>query len=165
MLILAHHMGQLSFSALMEVYRGSNLKKAGFDEDVGVLREEQRLYDYLSQVFFRTYGARYAIWLENGRYTAAARLEPYRNGLLLAGLETAPDLRRKGYGERLLLAILESLPDGTRLYSHVDKHNTPSLNLHRKVGFQRVSESAVYIDGSADCRCCTFSFVKNAASP
>ena len=164
MLILARHMGELSFSGLMEVYRGSNQEKAGYQEGIFLLREEQRFYDYLTQVFFRTSGARYAIWQENGRYTAAARLEPYRNGQLLAGLETAPDLRRRGYGQKLLLAILESLPQGTVLYSHVDKHNEASLALHSKTGFQRISESAVYIDGSADSRCCTFVWIKNAAS-
>lgn len=163
-MILARHMGELSFSRLMEVYRGSNPENTDYQESILLLREEQRFYDYLSQVFFRTSGARYAIWQENGCYTTAARLEPYRNGQLLAGLETAPGLRRRGYGHKLLLGIQESLPQGTVLYSHVDKHNEASLALHGKVGFQRISESAVYIDGSADSRCCTFVWIKNAAS-
>lgn len=164
MLILAHRMGQLSFSDLMDVYRESNLKRTTFQEGAALLREEQRFFDYLSRVFFATPGARYAIWQENDRYTAAARLEPYRDGLLLAGLETTPNLRRRGYGRKLLLAILQSLPSGTTLYSHVEKHNTASLTLHTQAGFRRISENAVYIDGSADSRCCTFSWTQNAAS-
>lgn len=160
MLILVRHMGQLSFSSLMEVCRDSEPKVEG----EALLREEQRFYDYLSRVFFKTPGARYAIWEEFGHYVSAARLEPYRSGLLLAGLVTAPGLRRRGYAEKLLLSVLESLPEETVLYSHVKKTNIASLELHRKAGFQRISESAVYIDGSADSRCCTLSFVKSAAS-
>lgn len=156
MLILAARMGQLSFSSLMEVYRERNLIRASFREGPELLAREQEFYSYLQRVFFATPGARYAVWQEDGHYTSACRLEPYRDGLILAGLETAPDHRRRGYALRLVQAVQDTLPDGTRLYSHVDKHNAASLGVHEKAGFCRIAESAVYLDGSADSRCCTF---------
>lgn len=163
MLIQAHRLHQLSFSKLMEVYRESNLKKTASGGDFSLLEEEQRFYDYLTRIFFRTPGAVYAIWEEGGRYACAARLEPYRDGLLLAGLETAPALRGRGYARTLLSSVQSALPEGTLVYSHVHKENRISMNLHTQMGFRCVSESAVYIDGSADSRCRTLLWTKNTA--
>ena len=108
-------------------------------------------------MFFPTDGVVYAIWEAEGRYVSALRLEPYRDGLLLEALETAPDQRRKGYGRRLILSVLEQFP-GVKIYSHVHKRNLPSLAIHEKCGFRRISEQAVYIDGSVNSRACTLCY-------
>ena len=146
MLHMARSLGELNFSQLMEVY---------IEGTRGLLQAEQDFYQYLREVFFVTPGAVYAIWQENGRYVSALRLEPYKDGLLLAALETAPEHRRKGYAEALIHSIL---PGRGKVYSHVHKRNKPSLRIHEKCGFQRVSETAAYLDGSVNDRCCTLCY-------
>jgi ribosomal protein S18 acetylase RimI-like enzyme len=84
-------------------------------------------------------------------------LEPYRDGLLVEALETAPGYRRRGYAEALLRQVLGSFA-GKKIYSHVDKTNIPSLRLHEKCGFSRISECAAYIDGSINSRACTLCY-------
>ena len=111
---------------------------------------EEDFYRYLSQVFFRSSGAVYAVWEENGRYVSALRLEPYRDGLLLEALETAPEQRRKGFAAALIRAVQCFLEGKTKLYSHVDKRNLSSLKVHEKCGFRRVADFAVCVDGSVN---------------
>lgn len=156
MLYIARTLKELNFSALMEVYSEGNRENARekypeLPEGWGLLRAEQDFYLYLQDSFFRTSGAVYAVWVEDKKYVSALRLEPYKDGLLLEALETAPAYRRKGYAETLIRA---ALPEG-KIYSHVHKKNEPSLKLHEKCGFRRISEQAVYIDGSVNSRCCT----------
>ena len=143
MLYLAKSLQQLRFGDLMEVYAQTNLEKA---EKSGLLQAEQDFYQYLQDCFFRIPDAVYAIWVENGIYVSALRLEPYEDGLLLEALETAPQYRRRGYGEKLIRAVLDAAPQ--RIYSHVSKKNVPSLAIHKKCGFCQVLDYAKYIDGS-----------------
>jgi len=159
MLSIVQSMKDLSFSELREVYSEGNLENArerypNLPEGQGILQAEQDFYQYLREVFFKTGGAFYVIWQQGGRYVSALRLEPYRDGLLLNGLETAPEYRRQGYARKLLHAALEQC-GGCKVYSHVHKKNVPSLQLHVQCGFQRVSEQAVYLDGSVNSFCCT----------
>lgn len=160
MLHIAKSLRELDFSALMEVYIAGNQENAeerysDLPEGQGLLQAEQDFYQYLWEVFFATPGAFYAIWQENGRYVSALRLEPYKDGLLLEALETAPDKRRKGYAEALIRSILSGRG---KIYSHVHKRNAPSLRIHEKCGFRRISENAAYIDGSVNDRCCTLCY-------
>lgn len=160
MLHIAKNLRDLNFSALMEVYMEGNREKAESDfpevsTEQGIYLAEQDFYQYLREVFFRTPGAIYCLWQENGRYLSALRLEPYKDGLLLEALETSPEHRRKGYAEVLMREIL---PGSGKIYSHVHKSNIPSLRIHEKLGFCRISESAAYIDGSVNYRCCTLCY-------
>ena len=159
MLILARNIRDLSFSRLMEVYIEGNLENAeefypDLTEGQKLMQAEQDFYQYLNEVFFRTSGAVYAIWEVQGSYVSVLRLEPYRDGRLLEALETAPSRRRQGYGVQLIKAVQEQFPN-QRIYSHVGKKNVPSLRVHEKCGFRRISEYAVYIDGSVNRRACT----------
>lgn len=163
MLKLSVSMKDLSFGRLMEIYREGNLEKGEerwpeFSEDRRLLLAEQDFYDYLYEIFFRTPGAVYALWEDDGVYCSALRLEPYRDGLLLEALETAYGERRKGYAEKLIRAVQHHTA-GTKLYSHVHKSNIPSLKIHDKCGFQRTMEYAAYIDGSFNHRCCTMVYI------
>ena len=159
MLILAQSIRDLSFSKLMGVYIEGNLENAeefypDLPEGQKLMQAEQDFYQYLNEVFFRTSGAVYAIWEEQGSYVSALRLEPYRDGRLLEALETAPTSRRQGYGEKLIRAVQKQFSN-QRIYSHVGKKNAASLRVHEKCGFRRISEYAVYIDGSVNRRACT----------
>lgn len=152
MLRMAESMGQLDFSRLMAVYRASNLEKArrlfpGEPEDVGLRMAETEFYEYLSRVFFQTPGAVYALWEAEGRPVSALRLEPYQDGWLLAGVETAPDCRRMGYAAALVEAACQSLVSG-KVYAHVSRRNRASLALHRRCGFRQVQDWACLLDGT-----------------
>ncbi len=120
----------------MAVYRGSNRD----------LRAENQMLDYLREDFFSMQGAVCALWVIDGRYRSALRLEPYKEGYLISALETAPEDRRKGYAKCLLQAVTDkySLP----IYSHIEKTNKASLSLHRACGFEVCSDSAVLLDGT-----------------
>ena len=152
-------MKDLSFGKLMEVYAEGNLENGqerwpDEPEYRQIALAEQEFYQYLQQVFFKTDGAEYLIWSENGRYISALRLEPYREGLLLEALETAPASRRKGYAAKLIQAAL-AYTGNVKIYSHVGKNNVASLRTHETCGFVKIMDYAVYADGSVDNRCCT----------
>jgi len=157
-MIIAKRLRDISFRDLMDVYLEGNLEKAReefFDmpQYAGLEQAEQDFYQYLWECFFKIPGACYGIWEEKGRYISALRWEPYQDGVLISALETAPAYRGQGYASKLLTAVLEEL-EGP-VYSHVSKHNTPSLCVHRKCGFQIISESAKYLDGSVNSRAYT----------
>ncbi len=165
MLFTVTQMRELPFPALMEIYREENRamgKKQWPWETEGrqLALAEEDFRDYLETIFFRQEGAVYALWFSQGRYVSALRLEPYLDGLLLEALATAPQERRKGYAAALIRAVEEMLrlQGPVRLYAHVAKGNTPSLKTHASCGFLKISDSARYIDGSADSRCVTLLF-------
>ena len=156
MLLVVSKLRDLSFSQLMDVYEEGNRENGeefwpGMEDGERLLRAEQEFYQYLRQVFFPVEHARYCIWMEKGRYVSALRLEPYRDGLLLEALETAPGERRKGYAAKLIRAVQEQYPR-ERIYSHVNKGNTASLRTHEICGFVRIADNAVYADGSVTSR-------------
>ena len=159
MLLIVDKLKDLSFSQLMDVYEEGNRENGeefwpDLDPSQQMLRAEQEFYQYLQQVFFPVEQARYYIWEEKGHYVSALRLEPYRDGMLLEALETAPSQRKKGYAVLLIQAVQGVCPD-QKIYSHVSKRNSSSLRTHEKCGFQRIAENAVYADGSVTNRSCT----------
>ena len=162
MLVVAEKLSDLSFGKLMDVYQEGNLENGrenypGEPETRQIALTEQDFYQYLSEIFFRTSGAAYLIWEEQGKYISALRLEPYRDGLLLAALETHPQMRKRGFAEKLVKAALEYAGD-IAVYSHVSKKNAASLRTHEKCGFEKILDYAVYADGSVNDRCCTLRY-------
>lgn len=165
MLIVADSLSKLSFGKLMEVYTQSNLKSGqqrwpDETDSRQLALAENVFFDYLTGSFFRTSGALYLIWEEAGVYRSALRLEPYREGWLLAGLETHPAYRRKGYASALVkaaLAYLDSI-DAAVVYSHVGKKNTASLAVHARCGFCTIADYSRYIDGSVDRQAYTLKY-------
>lgn len=145
----------------MEVYREGNLENgADMAPDETEARQiqlgEDNFYQFLTG-FFRIPGAMYAVWSEGDRYVSALRLEPWKDGLLLEGLETLPEMRQRGYAKELIRAVQKAIcvQDGVKIYSHVSKKNTASLRTHESCGFQIVSDYAVYVDGSVNSRAFT----------
>ena len=152
MLLIARGFNTLSFGKLMEVYREGNLENGREfwpAEPPGrqLALAEQDFYDYLRRTFFVAPGTFYAVWEENGQYISALRMEPYQDGFLLSGLETAPQHRRRGYAVKLIEAVLGYM-GSCRIYSHVSKRNAASLRTHEACGFRKISDHAVYADGS-----------------
>lgn len=155
MLMITNKMHQLRFSELMQVYEEGNLENGQAiypceSKARQAFLAEQDFYNYLTQIFFTTPNAQYAVWLLDGHYASALRLEPYQDGLLLSALETRPSVRRKGCAEELVKSVLAVLSEqgNIKVYSHVNKSNTASLNVHNKCGFRILQDYAVYADGS-----------------
>ena len=108
------------------------------------------LMAYLRDDFFRPQGTFCAAWVVGGIYMSVLRIEPYRDGVLLHALETDPRARRKGYAFDLVCAVLSYLKEKkySVVYSHIHKWNISSMCLHEKCGFERISDSAVLLDGT-----------------
>lgn len=160
MLILAKKLREVSFGALMEVYREDNAENGaerwpGEPPARQLALAEEGFYGYLREVFFRTEGAVYAVWEADGRYVSALRLEPYRDGMLLEALATAPDARRRGYAASLIRAVCETVGNA-KIYSHVSRRNLPSQRTHLACGFRKILPYAVCADGSVLPRMDTF---------
>jgi RimJ/RimL family protein N-acetyltransferase len=155
MLKIVQNMRELNFAALMEIYNESNRNHGRefwpqLDSGQQLIRAEQDFYQYLREVFFPTKDAVYCLWEVHGRCVSALRLEPYRDGLLLAALETAPQDRGRGYASALVREV-QRWRNGfgpVVLYSHVHKKNLPSRAVHEACGFRRILDYAVYADGS-----------------
>ena len=141
MLQLVKTMKSLDFPQLVGVYSGS------FDPHDH--KRTQVLYEYLID-FFKCYGGLYALWIEGECYCSALRFEPYRDGYLISGLETAPGKRGKGYAKSLMKSVLEYASKNgiERIYSHIANNNRVSIRLHKSCGFNKIQDYAVYIDGS-----------------
>lgn len=156
---------QVDFRQLCNLY-SDELLKAGkeryyhLSDNRKLLEAEQDFYHFLTE-FFKDADAFYGVWSVNGVYRAALRIEPYQDGVLLSGLQTAPDSRRKGYAASLMKETLTYLSDKgvNTVYSHIHKKNTASVNAHIKCGFKKILDLAVFIDGSVDHRSGTYQIV------
>ena len=159
MLKICRAIDEVRFFELMHVYEeGIRFNARSFypdqDENVALISSEQDFYQYLSEVFFAVENAFYAVWEINGHYVSALRMEPYKDGLLLEGLETAPDKRGKGYATLLLQQVLNLVH--MPVYSHVAKDNIYSIKTHNKCGFVQCLDHAEMIDGKLDKGMFTF---------
>jgi RimJ/RimL family protein N-acetyltransferase len=167
MLGVIRSMSELRFGELMRVYEQSNLEKGRQNwlyetKARQVALAEQDFYDYLRQCFFAISGAVYFVWQVTGHYVSALRLEPWKDGLLLTGLETSPGQRGKGYASELLQSVQAYLEQqgAFMLYSHINKRNAASIAVHEKCGFRKLYDHAVYVDGSVDSISATYIFVR-----
>lgn len=158
--MIANSLRQLNFSALMTVYAEGNRENGQLwypelSPQEQLLQVEQGFYEFLREEFFRSADERYWILEEQGIYLSALRLCPFRDGLLVEALETAEEYRGRGFAYSLVREVLMQNP-GRKIYSHIGKRNTASLRLHEKCGFRRISDSAVYLDGSVTDRSFTY---------
>lgn len=159
MLFVAHSLKELDFRRLMEIYLEGNRENGAFfhpeaPKGQQQLLAEQEFYRYLRESFFQTPGAVCCVWQEEGRYLSALRLEPYRDGMLLEALETAPDCRGKGYATTLIREALALRQE--KIYSHISRKNAASIRVHEKCGFRKILDHAVYIDGSVSANADTY---------
>lgn len=158
MFVRFDYLYNIDFASLTQVY-AQTLENAGRNH---LLREEQDFYQYLRDVFFETDEAFYAVWQEAGQYVSALRIEPYKDGYLLAGLETCPQQRGKGYAKALVCAVIDSLKvkrKSLKIYAHILKGNLASIHIHKECGFERISDLAAYIDGSVSSNAYTYRYV------
>lgn len=162
MLLICTNPSQINFGQLMRVYTQSNRQSGAvyypdLSDERQLYEAEQDFYSFL-QEFFTVSGAVYLIWAPDGIYRSALRLEPYRDGVLIEGLETAPEYRRMGYAKIILSEAVSYVAAAHQyiLYSHVAKNNVASRNVHMASGFREILDYAVYIDGSVDRKSSTY---------
>lgn len=163
MLRIVDSMRRLPFRALMKIYGQTNAQVArrhygDVSFDRGLAMVEASFYEDLQCGFFSIPHARYCLWLEEETPVSALRMEPWRDGVLLTALETAPDRRNKGYASALLRAVQAYAAEQGiyKLYSHIYNRNVASIHLHEKCGFRRISDTAAYLDGSVDRKGATY---------
>lgn len=132
---------------------------AYLSENLQLLRAEEDLLSYIDQ-FLADMHSLLALWICDGIYRAVLRIEPYNDGYLLAGLETAPDERNKGHATALIKEVQKYLSqvDHYKLYSHVDKKNYASVHVHQNCGFYCVLDHAIYLDGSVSHKAYTLCY-------
>jgi len=157
MLRVISKMQDLPFRPLTDVYAQSIEDAARQNypgREDGLLQAEMDLYSYLRDVFFKIPGARLYLWEEAGRILCALRMEPYKDGMLLTALETHPEYRKMGYAQKLIQAVLDSMQ--TPAYSHIRRDNKASISVHQKCGFEKITNYAVYLDGSVSQKADTY---------
>ncbi len=134
MLVLTESFKQLDLEKIHSVY-GQPVSAASYDFYVDFFGEKDTFC---------------AAWVVDGKYCSVLRIQKYLDGVLLTGLETAPDERQKGYGYSLVMEVIGLLERRGchRIYSHVDKKNLPSQRLHEKCGFFVLRDSARLLDGT-----------------
>ncbi len=155
---------ELDLGQLCDIYRESLRKDGaahypGEDLPLQFLYAQQDFYQFIRS-FFTDLGGIYALWVEKNRYVSAVRLERYKDGYLVSGLETSEDMRGQGFATRLLSDLLEYCRSNRILpvYSHVACHNQESIAVHKKAGFEMKEPLAVYLDGSVDHKSITMFF-------
>lgn len=146
----------LDVHELLSVYEESLQMKEAHNA-LTAFQIENDFCSYLEDDFFTIAGAFYALWIREGHYVSALRMEPYNDGLIITGLETLPSCRRRGYAYQLLQAVKEYVmrTNHKPIYSHIDKRNTASLSLHHKCGFMQIHDFGRLIDGTVSNNYCT----------
>jgi RimJ/RimL family protein N-acetyltransferase len=162
MLKIIRSMSDVNVEQLLDVYLQSNreIGKCNFPNDntnLQLLKAQDMFISFLREDFFCQKSAFYALWEREGHYVAALRVEPYCDGVIIAGLETALSARECGYASALLTEVVNYLQSmGCRkAYSHILKNNKVSLHIHSKCGFQLILEYARLLDGTVTQRYCT----------
>ncbi len=160
MLITISSPGELDGERLMDIYRESNGENAevqypDMDRSEAVEKIKRGFVEFIKRDFLN--GAnRYFVWERDGVWVSALRLYLVREGVYyIEALETRPDLRRMGYGTRVLSETLKTLEKTGKFEVHdcVSKKNEASLATHRKCGFVIDSDAGVdYLNGERDER-------------
>lgn len=164
MLTIISNAEQLPYSQVMCVYEQSIRESAKKNHRnccsmQQLLNAEQDLYAYLQDVLEQKLAV-LAFWTDNNKFVSALCLEKYRDGLLLTALETAPRERGKGYASMLVSCVVDQFSD-CKIYSHIADNNLTSISVHLKCGFQKISSSAVFLDGSQSTDASTYLYEKN----
>ena len=146
---------------LMDIYRQSNIENIAYffpdagNEETGLAMVENSFMEFMEEFITREENRCY-IWEEEGEWLSALRVERFDGYWFLEALETRPDRRKRGYAERLMIAVIQRLRGYGRVIirDSVSKNNEASIALHRKCGFFIETENGVdYPGGEPDAGC------------
>ena len=143
----------LNISGLLDLYQES-MKMAAKQEGISLRQAEDSFIDYLRNDFFSCRDSFYAVLTRENKYMSAVRMEPHLDGWLLSGLETHPEHRSAGNAEELINQVLLHVCNGP-VYVHVHKKNPASLAVHKKCGFEVISDYGKLLDGTVSREYCT----------
>lgn len=152
--------GEERLRLVQSVYLESCLENARWNypegEDLSqAIREQEIGFVAFLEEFLAEERNRYFVWEEDGQWVSALRLTKLPECEYLEALETAPEHRKKGYGEKLIRAVVDDLRQkgSVVIRDNVSKRNVPSLEIHRKCGFQIEEENGInYLDGTRSDR-------------
>lgn len=155
---------KIKYHEMMQVYESSILESASrqygnYSRPEGILLAEQDLYSYIQDFLMHDNGV-YLILSDAGMYISALRLERFLDGFLIAGLETKPGSRNKGFARQLLEFAISLVEDNYHvpLYAHILKTNQTSISVHEKCGFSRILNISTLLDGSVSDRLYTYCY-------
>lgn len=90
-------------------------------------------------------GARFDLILLDDQPVGRLYVARWREEIRIMDIALLPDYRNRGIGSGLLRDLLEEAAvTGKRLTIHVERYN-PALRLYRRVGFEPVGETGVYL--------------------
>lgn len=151
-IVITNDIDRIDFEKLMDIYEESNcenIQKAykiadGLDD----FYEKEKIYkiykdsyiSYLKNEFLANKENYLVILKDKDVYLSGLRLHYRKDYYLIEALETNPNFRNKGYGERLVRDLLKEFKDKTVFRSEVSISNEKSLGLHKKVGFKVVGK-------------------------
>lgn len=149
MLIICQSYCEIDIVQLLAIYQES-IELNMETEQKSRFEVEEDFCEYLREIFFNDAGAICAIWVHDGQYVSALRLETFQDGYLVSGLETNPQARRKGFGRNLLRAVIAYVreKESCIVYAHIDKRNRGSYALHTECGFEQILDYGRLLDGS-----------------
>ena len=140
----------LNFSSLCIIYEADiELDRRKYyghlDVAEGRFAAENDMYTYMHESFFNNGGLIYT-FSQGNQYACIARIEPYRDGMLLNSVVTADQFRKMGYASALVDVVLKN--SGRPIYSHIYRNNKASIKLHDKFGFKKLLNYAILLDGT-----------------
>lgn len=151
-IVITNDIDRIDFEKLMDIYEESNcenIQKAykiadGLDD----FYEKEKIYkiykdsyiSYLKNEFLANKENYLVILKDKDVYLSGLRLHYRKDYYLIEALETNPNFRNKGYGERLMSEVLKAFPYKTVFRSEVAISNEKSLGLHKKLGFKIIEK-------------------------
>lgn len=147
---------------LMDLYQEGNRENCLYFHPDKAIEDsiseiEDNFMNYLKE-FYSKPGNWYYILEKDGTWISALRLSHVEGNIFyIEAVETHPEYRKKGFAAELLTELISEMKkqkSSFRLCDCVSHKNTASLALHKKCGFQIVSEAGYdYLRGETDKGC------------
>lgn len=143
-----------------DVYMEGNVENARWknpnldDLTEAILAEENDFVAFLESFFQKEENSYYVLELD-GTWISALRLTKIQDFYYLEALETAENYRRKGYASLLIREVVGLLNQRGKVIirDNVSKRNIPSLETHKRCGFEIEQENGVdYLSGEQNER-------------
>jgi predicted GNAT family acetyltransferase len=86
------------------------------------------------------------LWCDKVPVSMAWKARPTKSGVVVSGVYTPPEHRRRGYATCCVAALSQRLLDTGYTYCtlYTDLANPTSNSIYRKIGYQPVCESMMY---------------------
>lgn len=148
--VFTNKIEEIDLDKLMDIYEESNwenlfmaqgfLENKKYDKNYLYQQVRKAYKDYIREDFLENEKNRLAILKDRDTYLSALRVYDKGDFYLIEALETNPKFRRSGYGELLVIKVLDFCDKNMEIRSKVGKANKKSLALHKKLGFRLKEE-------------------------